>query len=180
MANATPLSAMLKNALQSSSWAQISTPENDLVEFQSSTLPANVQAQLVLGAIGGSELVKISRHNAVQGQQVLYQPIADMNANAADFQSKTIIDYVRTAKSMLGDFDLDLDEYFDLEMKDDFDKGVAGADNRPLPLSVSDDGRITATLDTTLEDYAGVVFEYRDEEDSELFPLFPAITRIVS
>ena len=130
MSNARPYSAYVRDILSHSiGWGQIHTPENDLVEFQSSTLPINVQAQLTLGAIGGSELVKISRHTAVQGQDVLYQPLADVNANAAEFQSKTLINYVRSAKSMIAEYNIDLDKYFDLQPKENRSMNAVGDDN---------------------------------------------------
>lgn len=161
MSSARPYSAYVRDFLTSSvGWGQIHTPENDLVEFQSSTLPINVQAQLTLGAIGGSELVKISRHTAVQGQDVLYQPLADVNANAADFQSKTLISYVRSAKSMVAEYNIDLDKHFDLQPKENRSMNAVGDDNKPSPLTMSDDGKIAVRLDTGDIDSMGVEFDY--------------------
>ena len=161
MSSARPYSAYVREILTHSiGWGQIHTPENDLVEFQSSTLPINVQAQLVLGAIGGSELIKISRHTAVQGQDVLYQPLADANANSADFQSKNIINYVRSSKSMLGDYAINLDAHFDLQLDASRTMESVGDDNKPSPLSMSDDGKITVSLDTVDKEESGVEFEY--------------------
>lgn len=190
MSSARPYSAYVREILTHSiGWGQIHTPENDLVEFQSSTLPINVQAQLVLGAIGGSELVKISRHTAVQGQDVLYQPLADANANAAEFQSKTLINYVRSAKSMIAEYNIDLDKYFDLQPKESRNMNAVGDGNKPSPLSMSDDGKIIVRLDTGDIDSMGVEFDYvelkqgqhpnavpgevNDEKAAKVFGFFP-------
>jgi hypothetical protein len=54
-------------------------------EENSDVLPAEVQAQLLLGAIGGSEIVKISRHNRVQGERIAYQPITNINPHIKVF-----------------------------------------------------------------------------------------------
>lgn len=190
MSSARPYSAYMRDILSSAiGWGQIHTPENDLVEFQSSTLPINVQAQLVLGAIGGSELVKISRHTAVQGQDVLYQPLADVNAHAADFQSKTLINYVRSAKSMVAEYNIDLDKHFDLQPKENRSMNAVGDDSKPSPLSMSDDGKIIVRLDTGEIDSMGVEFDYvelkqgqhptavpgevNDEKAEKVFGFFP-------
>lgn len=93
-------------------------------EENSDVLPAEVQAQLLLGAIGGSEIVKISRHNRVQGERIVYQPITNINPWAAAHSANALINYVATLKSLRDSYSLKVGEHYVEDALEDYPNSV--------------------------------------------------------
>lgn len=81
----------------------------DVVLVAPSTLPVDVQAQLILQDMGGTELIMFARHDTVDGQKILYQPIKDLDLLASEFNPKLITGYAPTymtlKKGFIGDID---------------------------------------------------------------------------
>jgi hypothetical protein len=93
-------------------------------EEASAVLPAEVQAQLLLGAIGGSEIVKLTKHNRVQGERIVYQPITNVNSWAAAHAAKVLINTASTLKSLRQTYDLKIGDYYVEDALADYPKST--------------------------------------------------------
>lgn len=81
----------------------------DIVLVAPSTLPVDIQAQLVLHAIGGSELIQIIRNDMVNGQDVEYKPIKDIDAFASEFSPISIAGWAPNLRGFKAAFGINLD-----------------------------------------------------------------------
>lgn len=85
----------------------VQAADPDIVLVSPAALPVDVQSQLILSEIGGTELIQIERHDTVNGQRVLYQPVVDMN----EFSSNHRIPTGQTLAGFKNSFSIDLDRF---------------------------------------------------------------------
>ncbi len=62
----------------------------DLMLKQVDQFPVELMEQLILQGIGGAELISVVRHDQVDGQKVLYQPIANLEQLKQEYNPQTI------------------------------------------------------------------------------------------
>ena len=65
---ATPIST-------SSAANDVLIAKKDIILFNEDAVPVELMTDLIFENIGGQELINISRHDTVNGQTVIYQPI---------------------------------------------------------------------------------------------------------
>jgi hypothetical protein len=125
-------------------------------EEVSDVLPADVQAQLLLGAIGGSEIVKLTRHDRVQGENVSYQPITNVNVWAAAHAANVLINHVATLKSLRNSYSLKVGEYYVEDALEDYPSSVytqSDTNTFSVDLSNKDSLYIKTELEKIEDDY---------------------------
>lgn len=87
----------------------IKTADPDIVAIKQEALPPVAMEQLILQKIGGTELIMHARHDTVDGQSVLYQPIKDVDFLASIYSPKLITGFSSTWLSLRQSYKIDID-----------------------------------------------------------------------
>lgn len=82
----------------------------DIVLTNPAQFPVDVQSDLVLQAMGGTELLYYARHDTVNGQKVTYQPIKDVELLAITYSPQTLTGSTPTWRGFRNSFSIQLDE----------------------------------------------------------------------
>lgn len=80
MADVTPATPISTNSAAN----DVLIAKKDIILFNEDAVPVELMTDLIFENIGGQELINISRHDTVNGQTVIYQPIK--NLTFLDFQ----------------------------------------------------------------------------------------------
>ncbi len=91
--------------------SDVRSADPDIVLVTPEELPADIQANMVLQAMGGSELIQIARNDSVDGQEILYQPIVNMDSFAAQFSPTLIIGNVPSLNGRKSSASINLDAF---------------------------------------------------------------------
>lgn len=118
-------------------------------EQQSEVLPPEVMQQLVLGAISGSELIKLSTHDRVQGERIPFSPIVDVDIYSTQFKFKGLVNYVRTLKSYKRNFSLDVNDFY-VEEAPEYSSSVLMSENKEIFAGITSTNN-ASYVETTLE-----------------------------
>lgn len=70
-----------------------------------------ILSQLFIEEIGGQELINISRHDLINGQNLSYSPIKNITRIASRYSSNNIIPIQNNSSSIFNNFSIKLDEY---------------------------------------------------------------------
>ena len=83
----------------------------DIVIFNDSEIEANAEAMvdLLFENIGGQELLQIARYDTVNGQEVLYQPIKNLNIIQEEYNPNNILKLQKTSDRIFGNFPIKLE-----------------------------------------------------------------------
>jgi hypothetical protein len=81
---------------------KIATP--DLVIIKDELLPVDTMTDLVFENIGGHELINVSRHDLVNGIDVLYQPIKNLSTLYLQYNPENILRLQDTTQSYFKNF----------------------------------------------------------------------------
>lgn len=83
----------------------------DIVIFNDSEIEANAEAivDLLFENIGGQELLQIARYDTVNGQEVLYQPIKNLNIIQEEYNPNNILKLQKTSDAIFGNFPIKID-----------------------------------------------------------------------
>lgn len=82
----------------------------DIMLTNPSALPVSTQADLILQGMGGTELLYYARHDTVNGQSVVYQPLKDIEYLAAAFSPQEIINTSTSWKKYRASFSVQLSD----------------------------------------------------------------------
>lgn len=110
--SATPETPEPQN-LDSSNAVKPATP--DIILFDDTSLPIEIMTDLIFEDIGGQELINIARHDTVNGQNILYQPVKNIRYVATKFNPKNIIPLQNTSDAYFDNFALKLENYLPIE-----------------------------------------------------------------
>lgn len=81
----------------------------DLIVFPTDNIPIDTMTDMTFEDIGGQEILGVSRNDIVNGQKVLYSPIANTSELAFKYSSKNIIALPPTSESYFSNFAIKLD-----------------------------------------------------------------------
>jgi hypothetical protein len=83
----------------------------DIVIFNDSEIEANAEAMvdLLFENIGGQELLQIARYDTVNGQEVLYQPIKNLNIIQEEYNPNNLVRVQDTSDKYFANFPIKLD-----------------------------------------------------------------------
>jgi hypothetical protein len=98
-------------ALKTYSVFGIKAATPDLLVNDSLTLPPEIQEQMILEEIGGQELINISRHDLINGQNIKYSPIKNIASISTRYNSRNIIPVQNTSNSIFNNFSIKLEEF---------------------------------------------------------------------
>ena len=83
----------------------------DIVIFNDQEIEYNAEAMvdLLFENIGGQELLQIARYDTVNGQEVLYQPIKNLNIIQEEYNPNNILKLQKTSDRIFGNFPIKLE-----------------------------------------------------------------------
>jgi hypothetical protein len=83
----------------------------DIVIFNDKDIEDNAEAivDLLFENIGGQELLQIARYDTVNGQEVLYQPIKNLNIIQEEYNPNNILELQKTSDRIFDNFPIKLD-----------------------------------------------------------------------
>jgi hypothetical protein len=82
----------------------------DTIIFDDDSVPKEIIADLLFESIGGQEILTISRHDTVNGQSVLYQPIKNINDLQQQYNPTSLLKVRDTSQTIFGNFTINLFE----------------------------------------------------------------------
>jgi hypothetical protein len=80
----------------------------DTVLFDDDSVPKEIIADLLFESIGGQEILTIARHDTVNGQTVLYQPIKNINILQQQYNPNNLLKLRDTSNTIFGNFTINL------------------------------------------------------------------------
>lgn len=80
----------------------------DTVLFDNDAVPKEIIADLLFESIGGQEILTIARHDTVNGQTVLYQPIKNINILQQQYNPNNLLKLRDTSNTIFGNFTINL------------------------------------------------------------------------
>lgn len=110
MVNATPpigTSVRSQSANNVGGAQAVKIADPDIVLIDQNALPVELLAKMIFEEIGGQQLLAISRHDIVNGQQVIYSPIANIPQIAIAYNSGNIIPLQDPNKEIFAKFLID-------------------------------------------------------------------------
>ena len=110
--NATPNTGSYLFTTQSSINADVvKSASPDIVIFNDRAIEENAEAfvALLFENIGAQELLQVARFDTVNGQEVLYQPIKNLNILQEEYNPKNILKLQKTSDSIFNNFPIKLE-----------------------------------------------------------------------
>lgn len=89
MINATPNSPEPVASSNGSNYVRIADP--DVIVFDDAAVPIEVMTDLIFENVGGQEIINISRNDLVNGQNVIYRPIKNLEDIYVRYNSGNIV-----------------------------------------------------------------------------------------
>lgn len=75
------------------------------------TITAEEMTDLLFEDFGATELINLSRHDSLNGQSIIYQPIKNMSALALDYNPQNILSFGQTENDLIQNFFLNVEKY---------------------------------------------------------------------
>lgn len=88
---------------------QIKTATPDIVLFDDSVVPVEVMSDLIFENIGGQELINIARTDTINGQKILYQPIANIISINQEYNPNNMLGLQKTSDKFFSGFAIKLE-----------------------------------------------------------------------
>lgn len=90
----------------------VKIPSAPEVQFLDADIdPPIIQFKLVFEDIGGHEILNVSRHDLINGQNISYQPIRNASLIATQFSSQNLIELGQTSNEIFSGFKIQLEDY---------------------------------------------------------------------
>ncbi len=81
----------------------------DIILFDDESVPVELMADLIFENIGGQELINIARNDLINGQNVIYSPIKNLNLLSQQHNSKNILSLSNTSQDFFKNFPIKLE-----------------------------------------------------------------------
>lgn len=78
----------------------------DTILFNEEATPVEIMADILFENIGGQELINIARNDTVNGQQVIYQPIKNLNTIQQQYNPNNIVSLQATSDKYFQNFSI--------------------------------------------------------------------------
>lgn len=109
--SATPDVPDIQMTQGSSSRSAVRVATPDLILFNESSIPVDVMADLLFEEIGGQEIISIARNDIVNGQEVSYSLIGNLNGLQRKYNSKNIFSLPDTIEKYFSNFSIRFDTH---------------------------------------------------------------------
>lgn len=81
----------------------------DIILFDDGAVPIELMADLIFENIGGHELINIARNDLINGQNIIYSPIKNLNLLAQQYNSRNILPLSNTSDTFFKNFPIKLE-----------------------------------------------------------------------
>lgn len=110
--NPTPLDLGKLFANQSDYTKAIKTATPDIIQFDDKSIEENAEilVDLLFENIGGQELLTIARYDTVNGQEVSYQPIKNLNILQQEYNPNNLVRIQQTSDTIFANFPIKLND----------------------------------------------------------------------
>jgi hypothetical protein len=88
----------------------IKTATPDIILFDDSAIPVQLMQDLLFEDIGGQELINISRTDTINGQNIIYQPIKNINSINQEYNPGNILGLQKTSDKYFSGYAIKLEE----------------------------------------------------------------------
>lgn len=105
----TPTKPVSDLALRRSQSNKVATSNLFIVDER--TVTAEEMTDLLFEDFGATELINLSRHDSLNGQSIIYQPIKNMSALALDYNPQNILSFGQTENDLIQNFLLNVEKY---------------------------------------------------------------------
>ena len=109
--SATPDIPDIQTTQGTSSRSAVKVATPDLILFNESAIPVDVMADLLFEEIGGQEIISIARNDIVNGQEVSYSLIGNLNGLERRYNSKNIFSLPDTIEKYFSNFSIRFDTH---------------------------------------------------------------------
>jgi hypothetical protein len=96
------------NSYVDNSRAYLKPATTDLI-LDAGTYEQDLMINLTFEQIGGQELITLARTDAINGQEIAYQPIKNINAIAMQYNSKNLVPLSQSSNAIFKNFAIDLE-----------------------------------------------------------------------
>lgn len=93
----------------------IKTAPIDTVLFNDDLVDQNIIADLLFEDVGGQEILTIARYDTVNGQDVSYQPIKNLNLIQQEYNPNNLVRIQQTSNTIFGNFPIKLNDKIPVE-----------------------------------------------------------------
>jgi hypothetical protein len=83
----------------------------DIILIDQNDLPIDLVLKLTLEKIGGQELISLVRHDTVNGQNIIYQPVKNISDVAISYNPQNIISIPDTAEIYFKNFAIKMENH---------------------------------------------------------------------
>lgn len=110
--NATPVDISKLFATQTDYEKAVKTATPDIIQFDDKSIEENAEilVDLLFENIGGQELLTIARYDTVNGQEVSYQPIKNLNILQQEYNPTNIVRLQKTSDTIFANFPIKLND----------------------------------------------------------------------
>lgn len=108
---ATPDVPDIQMTQTSSSRSAVKVASPDLIIFNESSVPVDVMTSLLFEQVGGQEIISIARNDIVNGQEVSYSLIGNLNGVQRRYNSKNIFSLPDTIEKYFSNFSIRFDTH---------------------------------------------------------------------
>lgn len=109
--NATPDIPDIQATQSATSGQAIKIATPDIILFNEDAIPVEVMADLLFEEIGGQEIISIARNDIVNGQNVSYSLIGNLNGLQRRYNSKNIFSLPDTIEKYFSNFSIRFDTH---------------------------------------------------------------------
>ena len=104
--SATPSVPEIQATQSSPSRSAVKVATPDLIIFNESVLPVDIMTDLLFEEIGGQEIISIARNDIVNGQDVSYNLVGNLNGLERKYNSKNIFSLPDTIEKYFSNFSI--------------------------------------------------------------------------
>jgi hypothetical protein len=109
MTQATPSMPNIIAQSYATSSADFLKPATVDLILDDASVPIDLMTNLIFEQIGGQELISISRHDMLNGQDVSYNPISNMSSIALRYNSRSLIPVSGSSDEIFKNYQIDID-----------------------------------------------------------------------
>lgn len=104
-----PLPHMPSSTARKEQPVKVATP--DIILFDQEGIEVEIMADLLFEDIGGQELISIARNDIVNGQDVINQPIKNINTIGLQYNSQNILPLPQNSTSFFNNFPIKFENH---------------------------------------------------------------------
>jgi hypothetical protein len=107
----SPIANIASSIPVTSAYEPIKVAIPELIMIASDEVPIETMTDMVFGDIGGHEIISVSRNDLVNGANISYQMVKDLQEMAIEYNPKNIIALPESSETYFNNFTIKLDKH---------------------------------------------------------------------